>query len=273
MQLCAAAPLDAPPSSAVVSLACFLADGAAPSTYPRARFEETALHFRRLTPGTAQASLLSHRAYLHRALGQFDDGRAALDAALQIVEAAGAELDQARLVAQRGALEATAGELDAAEHWLDRSLTQRRRLREHRGILLTLANLAVVAGYRGDSNRAAALLAQAKRMADEAVDGPGTGAVQSARAEVERSAGRPELAREAIEEAVDAVYGRAGLNHHLGWLRVQQAYLSLDLGDVVATERHVEDAKVHFVDCEIPLGMAYCAAVDARLRAVNGALT
>jgi predicted ATPase/DNA-binding SARP family transcriptional activator len=273
MQLCEAAPPGAQPSSAVVSLACFLANAAAPSTYPVVRFEETALNFRRLTPITARASLLSHRAYLHRALGQFEDGRAALDAALQIAETAGAELDQARIVAQRGALEAAAGELDAAEHWLDRSLTQRRRLREHRGILLALANLAVVAAYRGDANRAEALLAQAMQMANEAVDGPGSGAVNSARAEVARTAGRPDLAREAIEHAVDASYGRSDLAHQVAWLRVQQAHLSLELGDVAAAERHVDDAKTRFTRCEIPLGLAYCAAVDARLRAVNGALT
>jgi predicted ATPase/DNA-binding SARP family transcriptional activator len=272
MELCEAAPANAPPASAVVSLACFLADADAPTAYPVVRFEETGLHFRRLAPGTARASLLSHRAYLHRSLRRFDDGREALEAALQITDAAGAELDGARLAAQRGALEATAGDLDAAEHWLERSLTERRRLREHRGILLTLANLAVVAAYRGDAARAEALLAQAGRMADEAVDGPGMGAVQLARAEIARTAGRPEIAREAIEHAIGVIYGRAELTHQLAWLRLQQAYLSLELRDVAAAERQVTAACARFAECEIPLGAEYCRVVEQRLQVANGSL-
>ena len=271
MVLCESAPATAAPSSAVVSLACFLADSSA--DYPVVRFEETGLHFRRLTPDTARASLLSHHAYLHRSAGRFDDGRAALDAALEITAAAGAELDGARLAAQRGTLEATAGNLDAAEHWLDRSLTERRRLREHRGILLTLANLAVVAAYRDDFARADALLAQARRMADEAVDGPGTGAVELARAETTRRAGNPEAARDAIEEAIAAIYGRANLTHQLAWLRLQQAYLSLEFADFAGAEDFIGDARTRFIDCEIPLGLAYCSAVEERLKAANGVTT
>jgi predicted ATPase/DNA-binding SARP family transcriptional activator len=271
MVMCEATPEDAPPSSAVVSLACFLADAAAPTAYPVVRFEETGLHFRRLPPRTARASLLSHFAYLHRAMGRYDDGRAALDQALAITEAVGAELDVARIAAQRGALEATAGDLDAAEHWLDRSLELRRRLRDHRGILLTLANQAVVAFYKEDAARAESLLAQARRMADEAVDGPGTGAVELARAEIARLAGRPERARDAIEESIEAIYGRANLTHQLAWLCVQQAHLSLDVGDVAAATRLVEEARARFTEGAIARGPDYCAAVEERLRAVNSA--
>ncbi|HEX6715179.1 MAG TPA: BTAD domain-containing putative transcriptional regulator [Thermoleophilaceae bacterium] len=272
MALCEGAPLDAAPSSAVVSLTCFLANAVSPSDYPVIRFEETGLNFRRLAPSTARASLLSHRAYLHRSLGQFGDARVALDAALHLAEADGAELDSARLAAQRGALEATAGDLDAAELWLERSLTERRRLREHRGILLTLANLAVVAGTRGDAVRADALLAQAKRMADEAVDGPGTGAVLLAHAEIARIAGRPDAARAAIDAAIETIYGRQDLIHQVAWLRVQQAYLSLELTDAAAAERQVVDASARFSECDMPLGLRYCDAIEERLRAVNTAL-
>jgi predicted ATPase/DNA-binding SARP family transcriptional activator len=271
MAMCEAAPADAPPSSAVVSLACFLADAAAPTAYPVVRFEETGLHFRRLTPRTARASLLSHHAYLHRAMGRYDEGRAALDRALAITVDAGAELDAARIAAQRGALEATAGDLDAAEHWLERSLDDRRRLREHRGILLTLANQAVVASYRGDAARAESLLAQARRMADEAVDGPGTGAVELARAEIARLAGDPQRARDAIEEAIEAIYARANLTHQLAWLALQQAHLSLDMGDVAAATGFVEEARTRFTEGAIARGPDYCEALEERLRAVNSA--
>jgi predicted ATPase/DNA-binding SARP family transcriptional activator len=273
MQLCDAAPRGAPPASAVVSLACFIADGAAPSAYPVVRFEETGLHFRRLDPHTARASLFSHRAYLHRSLGRFDDGRAELEAAFEITQDAGAELDAARIAAQRGALEATAGDLDAAQQWLDRSLAERRRLREHRGILLTLANLSVVATYAGDPARAETLLAQADRMADEVADGPGMGAVQLARAEIARTEGRPEDARAAIARAIEVIYGRAEMTHQLAWMRLQQAYLSLELGDLAAAQDQVSDARTRFDETQIPLALEYCNAVEQRLRAANGALT
>ena len=273
MRLCESAPRDAPPSSAVVSLACFLGGTSQPSTYPVIRFEETGLHFRRLPPSAARASLLSHRAYLERSRGRFEEARRDLELGLDIAERAGAQLDAARLAAQRGCLEADAGDLDAARSWLERSLAQRRLLREHRGILLTLTNLAVVAAYGEDSVQSGALLADAGRMAREAVDGPGMGAVELARAEIARRAGEPQSAHDALEQAIELFYARAALFHQLGWLRVQQAYLSLDSGDLAAAEREVAAARRLFDDCDIPLGAEYCTAIDDRLRAANAALT
>src|SRR5204862_7304388 len=118
------------------------------------------------------------------------------DAALEIVRAAGGELGHGGLAAQRGVREARIGDLDAAESWLEQALESRTRLREHRGILITLANQAVVAALRGDHARAQELLVRARRMADEAVDGPGIGAVLQARAEFERLRGEPDKARQ-----------------------------------------------------------------------------
>jgi hypothetical protein len=273
MELCEAAPPDAPPASAVVSLACLLADAGSPTSYPVVRFEETGLHFRRLPPRIARACLLSHRAYVERALGNCDDARVTLTAALEIAEAGGAELDTARLAAQRGCVEATAGELDAAESWLQRSLDERRRLREHRGILLTLANLAVVAAAQGEPELAEARLAEARRMAEKAVDGPGMGAVSLARAEIARRAADSATARDALEYAIDVFYGLAGFIHQLAWLRAQQAYLSLDLGDLVAAEGQLTAARERFEESQIALGIAYCDAIEKRLRAANAALT
>ena len=269
MELCATAPPDAEPASAVVSLACFLVDTGPQLSYPIVRFEETGLHFRRLPPALARASLFSHHAYLHRSVGRFDEARTALDSALPIVEAAGIGLDVARLAAQRGMVEAAAGDLDAAEHWLERSLADRRRLREHRGILLTLANLAVVAATRGEMERSETLLAEAGRMAREVVDGPGMGAVHLGRAEIARQAGRPGEANEAIEQAIEIIYGLAGLTHELAWFRLQQAYLSLDLGDFQAVTRNLALARELFTECGIAVGHAYCSAVEERMQAAN----
>jgi predicted ATPase/DNA-binding SARP family transcriptional activator len=273
MELCEAAPADAPPASAVVSLACLLADAGSPASYPVVRFEETGLHFRRLPPSTARASLLSHRAYIDRAQGDCDTARSTLRVALEIVDGARAKLDSARLAAQRGCVEATAGDLDAAERWLQRSLTERRRLREHRGILLTLANLAVVAAGRGEAELASARLAEARRMAEEAVDGPGMGAVDLARAEIARRAGSEAAARDALEHAIEVFYGLAGFVHQLAWLRVQQAYLSLEIGDVAAAEAQVTAARSRFEESAIAVGVAYCDAIEERIRAANAALT
>jgi tetratricopeptide (TPR) repeat protein len=272
MDLCESAPADALPSSAVVSLACFLADGGSTSSYPIVRFEETGLHFRRLPPKTARASLLGHRAYLHRAEGRFAEARADLDLALEIVEAADSHLDTARLTAQRGCVETTAGDLDAAREWLERSLAQRRRLREHRGILLTLANLAVVSAYAGNPAGADALLTEAGQMAREAVDGPGMGAVELARAEIARRGGRLEAARDALEQAIEVFYGRARLANQLAWLHTQQAYLSLELGDLAPAEQKLATARSLFAETDIALGIAYCSAIEERLRAANTAL-
>ncbi|MFL5841821.1 MAG: AfsR/SARP family transcriptional regulator [Thermoleophilaceae bacterium] len=273
VELCESAPGDAAPASAVVSLSGFLASSSSPDEYPVMRLEETTLHFRRLPPDAAIASLLSHRSYLLRCTGQYGPARDELDAALEIVRARDDELDVARLVAQRGALETAAGDLDAAETWLESSLELRLRLREHRGILLTLATLAVVAAMQGDPERAGELLARAGRMADEAVDGPGMGGVLLAQAEIARVRGLPQDAREALDGALTVFYGGTGLLHYASWVHLQHAHLSLEVGDVTESARRLDLAHGGFADSGTRLGLDYCAALGERLHAANGMLT
>jgi predicted ATPase/DNA-binding SARP family transcriptional activator len=271
--LCEAAPDDGEPSSAVISLSGFFATSRTPDEYPVMRLEETTLHFRRLPPRAARSSIMSHRAYLFGRVGDCDRARDELDAALEIVRQRRDELDAARLLAQRGTVEDRAGDLDAAVAWLEGSLDLRTRLHEHRGILLTLATLAVVTAERGERERAFELLARADRMAEEAVDGPGMGGALLARAEIERSAGDPEKAREAIDAALSVFYGGTGLRHYSSWMHLQHAWLSVDVGDLVEAERRLDIARAGFADSGTVLGLDYCAAVDARLRAANGLLT
>jgi tetratricopeptide (TPR) repeat protein len=273
LRLCETADMEAAPASAVVSLSGFLASSATADDYPVMRLEETTLHFRRLAPDAARASLLSHRSYLHRCTGQYAAARDELDGALELASARGNELDVARLVAQRGALEAAAGDLDAAETCLNDSLELRLRLREHRGILLTLATLAVVAAMQDDPERARELLARAGRMADEAVDGPGMGGVLLAQAEAARVGGHPQEAREALDGALTVFYGGTGLLHYASWVHLQHAHLSLEVGDVEETSRRLDLAHGGFTDSGTRLGLDHCAALAERLHAANGMLT
>jgi ATP/maltotriose-dependent transcriptional regulator MalT len=237
------------------------------------RLEETTLHFRRLPPRAARASLLSHISYLLCCSGQYGPARDHLDAALEIVRATGDELDDARLVAQRGGLELRAGELDAAERWLERSLEMRVGLREHRGILLTLCSLAVVAAIKEEPERAGDLLSRARRMADEAVDGPGIGGVLLTRAEIARVGGDPQAAREALDAGLTAFYGGTGLLHYASWVHLQHAHLSLETGDVEESARRLAQASAGFTESATQAGLDYCEALDERLRAANGMLT
>jgi hypothetical protein len=149
----------------------------------------------------------------------------------------------------------------------------RLRLREHRGILLTLATLAVVAAMQGDPERAGELLARAGRMADEAVDGPGMGGVMLAQAEVARGAGQPQEAREALDRALAVFYGGTGLLHYASWVHLQHAHLSLEVGDIAETARRLDLAHGGFVDSGTGLGLDYCAALAERLQGANGMLT
>ena len=273
LALCEAAPGDAAPSSAVISLSGFIADDKPPTAYPVLRPEETSLHFRRLSPRGARASLLSHRAYLLRCSGRYDDSRAELDAALAIVRESGSALDDARLVAQRGALETRAGDLEAAADWLGRSLTLRRQLREHRGILLTLSALALVASLAGDAGRSADLLARAARMGEEAVDGPGMGAVLLTKAEICRTQGDLEQARLALDGALTVFYEVTGLIHYASWVHLQHAYLSAEAGDNGEAARRLDFAWNGFTESRTQLGLDHCVALGARLRGANSTLT
>jgi predicted ATPase/DNA-binding SARP family transcriptional activator len=260
--LCESAPEQAEPASAVVSLSAFFVSQPHPGEYPALRLEETTLHFRRLRPRAALASLLSHRAYLSRGHGEYDTARRQLDAALEIVRVRDDSLDHARMLAQRGCLELRAGELYEAETWLEASLDLRERLREHRGILLTLASLAVGAAMRGDDMRASDLLERARRMAEEAVDGPGMGGVLQAEAEIARFRGDPEKARAAIDGALTVFYGITGLLYYAAWLHLQHAHLSLEVGDTAEVERRLGLAREGFAVVDTTVGLAYCDALE-----------
>jgi predicted ATPase/DNA-binding SARP family transcriptional activator len=268
-----AAPAGALPSSAVISLSGFFASSRPAEDYPVMRLEETTLHFRRLPPREARSSIMSHRAYLFGRAGSCERARAELSAALEIARARRDELDAARLIAQRGALEGHAGDLDAAVAWLEASLDLRMRLGEHRGILMTLATLAVVTAKQGHRARSDELLARARRMADEAVDGPGMGGVLLARGEIERGLGNLQEARAALDGALRVFYGVTGLHHYASWVNLQHAYLSFELGDFPETERRLQLARSGFAESGTQLGLDHCAAVNARLRAANGLLT
>lgn len=236
------------------------------------RLEETTLHFRRLPPREARSSIMSHRAYLFAGTDA-DRARAELSAGLEIARTRRDELDVARLMAQRGTLEGHVGDLDAAVSWLEASLDLRMRVREHRGILMTLATLAVVAAKQGDRARADELLTRAGRMAAEAVDGPGMGGVLLARAEIERGVGDFQAACEALDGALTVFYGVTGLHHYASWVNLQHAYLSLELGNLDEAERRLGLARTGFRGSGTQIGLDHCAAVDARLRAANGLLT
>jgi tetratricopeptide (TPR) repeat protein len=185
----------------------------------------------------------------------------------------GSALDGARLVAQRGALETRAGDLDQAERWLDASLDVRLRLREHRGILLTLSSLAIVASLRGADERSLELIERAARMGAEADDGPGMGGVLLAKAEIQRTRGEIEQAREALDAALAVFYGVTGLLHYASWVHLQHAYLSQELGDADETGRRLDLAWSGFEQSGTRLGMDHCLAVSERSQPANGLLT
>src|SRR3954454_9377087 len=266
-------PEDAAASSAVVSLSGFLGADVPMHVYPTARLEETSMHFRRLRPRVAPASLMSQRAYLARATGDVGRSRTLLDEGLEPVRALGNPLDEARLNAQRGTLETHAEQLDAAEEWLGRSLDLRERLREHRGILLTLATLALVASVKGEQQRSDELLARAQRMADEAVDGPGMGGVLHASAEIKRRRGDLEGARAALREGLTVFYGATGLRHYAAWMHLQLAYLSMELGDGAEVAGRLTLAWDGFASSGAAFGPDRCVYLDERLRTANGLLT
>jgi tetratricopeptide (TPR) repeat protein len=256
-----------------MSLSGFIGEAVPAGEYPVMRLEETSLHFRRLPPHLARASLMSHRSYLFRCTGRFDEARLELDDALAIVRAHGNPLDVARLIAQRGALETRAGDLETAERWLEASLDLRQRLREHRGILLTLSALAIVAALKGEEERSRSLIERAARMGSEADDGPGMGGVLLAQAEIHRNRGEFDKARDALDGGLAVFYGVTGLLHYASWVHVQHAYLSLELGDFPETERRLDQAWSGFEQSGTALGMEHCRAIGERLRAANGMLT
>jgi tetratricopeptide (TPR) repeat protein len=234
------------------------------------RLEETSLHFRRLTPRAARASLHSHRSYVSRCRADYDAARAELETALEIVRANGDALDEARLIGQWGALENSAGDLDRAEQLLETSLEMRLRLREHRGIVLSLTTLALVAARRDGPEHSSELLARARRMADEAADGPSMGGVLLAEAEIHRLDGDPQRAREALEGALVVFYGVTGLVHYASWVHLQHAYLSQEVGDLQEAARRLEIARSGFTESGSAVALERCAVVDARLRALTG---
>jgi len=131
--------------------------------------------------------------------------------------------------------------------------------------VLTLASLAVVAAMKDDTDRVAEALGRARRMADQAVDGPGMGAVLQAQAEIARLRGAPDEARQALDGALTVFYGTTGLHYYAAWLHLQHAFLSLEVGDVDESARRIELARNDFADSGTTLGLDYCAAIEQAL--------
>jgi hypothetical protein len=103
-------------------------------------------------------------------------------------------------------------------------------------------------------------------MADEATDGPGMGAVLLAEAEIHRTSGDAERAREALDGALTVFYGVTGLMHYTSWVHLQHAYVSLEVGDGPESSRRLELARAGFESNGTQLGLEHCAALGALTR-------
>jgi hypothetical protein len=130
-----------------------------------------------------------------------------------------------------------------------------------------------VASLKGDATRSTDLIERAARMGAEADDGPGMGGVLMARAEIHRTRGEPQRARESLEAALAVFYGVTGLLHYASWVHLQHAYLSLELADVPEVMSRLDQAWNGFEESGTRLGMDHCLAVSERLQAANAMLT
>ena len=91
--------------------------------------------------------------------------------------------------------------------------------------------------------------------------------------QIERAAGHLEIARRAVTRAGDVFYTGTGGWHHATWLYLQRAYLSFELGDYEEAVAREADARSALAEAGNPVGLAYCDALQTRLRAANAALT
>ena len=130
-----------------------------PEAAMEATLESVSISRERNLPATL-ASALTLLASLHTDLRNHDEARACFEEALEVRDATGSSTGAIVILCNLGVLEASVGDLSAAQAWYERALDLARRERDDSAIGQVGANLALTLLERGERDGVRALAAE-----------------------------------------------------------------------------------------------------------------
>ncbi|MEU6641823.1 BTAD domain-containing putative transcriptional regulator [Saccharomonospora sp. NPDC046836] len=228
-------------------------------------FEESLLMGRRVGAAQGIGYVLSGLGYTARLERRSRLARAMVCESVDAFALLGDDLGRAHSLNHLGCVLRDAGEYGEAAERLTEARQIRRRLGDHRGELLTSANLGVVRAVSGDIERGRHDVRACLAAAEAIDDRPAASGLLGMLAAIELAAGRLPAAR--------TLYGRAvrRFAHQTwprieGWHRLMAAELAADLGDQAGAGLELDRAAVLF-------GRQHCAVAEARVHALRLVLT
>jgi predicted ATPase/DNA-binding SARP family transcriptional activator len=221
-------------------------------------FEQTFAPFRDMTPREAYGHVLLTQGRLARRAGDWDRGRVHSKAALDLFQAIQDERGLADAMASIAALDAEAGDLEAAIPVLRDALAIRRGLGDFRGAALAESNLGRLEAIAGRLDEAARLLSGALAAFRRHGDAWGTAATLVQIANLSDAQGNRDAARGFLEESL-AASRATGRKRWVAWTLLQLAAIddgrgtraaqeAKDIFEAIGERRGLAEAEALFAD-------------------------
>jgi predicted ATPase len=212
---------------------------------------------------TATGYVLANRGMIARTDGDLVRARAYLDAALAQFEEVGDARAIAQAMARLGNLARVEGDFATARDLLQESLTIRTRLGETRSATLTMASLGNLAAGEGDFVSARELLGETADTFRRRGDRWGHASALSDLASLALLEGDPPEAIRLLEEALEVI-DETGRRRWKAWALVQLAAASRQAGDESVAKDRMDDALALFRQIGDRRGEETCIDLRAR---------
>ncbi len=205
--------------------------------------EETMLLGRRVGAAQAAGFVLCAYGYANRLMGDPQSAISPVNEAVELFTDLGDELARAQALHQVGCIHRDSGNFEEAGRALSLAHEIRVAVGDRRGELLTEINLALLRATAGDVRGGLDTSRRSLAGFEAAGDQVGIGATLTVLGAMELLAGETRAAREMYRRAADRL---APWPRFAGWLRLEMAELSTELGDGRRAERETALAAAVF---------------------------
>jgi predicted ATPase/DNA-binding SARP family transcriptional activator len=168
-------------------------------------YQETFFPIHEISSQAAAGYVLANLGNLARWRRDYPRARGYLEEALALIERSGDDWGKAQILGRLGNLTLAEGRYAEAEAFLTETLTIRRRIGDVRGVGMTLLNLGDLALRAGDVGRSRAFLEESRTLFQETGDRPGLCGVLGVLARWAMGQGEYDLARACLSEILVAV--------------------------------------------------------------------
>lgn len=220
--------------------------GGSDSASPRVHFEETVLPGRRVGAEQAAAYVRCDLAALARLAGDLDTALACAHTAVREFASLGDRDGESHALSHLGCLHRARGEFREGRQALSRSLELRRLIGDRRGMGLARANLGVLAAAEGDLDGGIALLELALSGFRETGDAAGRVGLEITMASVHADARAYEPAERRLQESLPGSHHIPGNHRGTAWASLMLADVLRGLGRAADADSAAAQASALF---------------------------